>query len=97
MKRFKCFFLISLLSISFSFANTEDPQLKNRKYISTESLVFIDGQLLVIENDCFFKPGVLYQDDLGIFIIAGFYGDCPNGHPYSGPDGGCTGIDCPYN
>ena len=83
--------------MSFNFANTVNSQPKIKKYISIESLTFVDGQLLVIEDDFFFKPDAIFQDNLGLFIKAGLYGDCPNGHPYAGPDGGCTGYDCPYN
>lgn len=67
-----------------------------KKYVSTDAIVFSDGQMFVVDEGTAFRVDSLHQDEEGVFVVISLYGRCPYGHPYS-RDGGCYGPNCPFN
>jgi hypothetical protein len=93
-----CAFLMLVTTICFAHAQKDCEQLGLTKvYVLHETIVFMDGRLLIADGQNLLNVKTLHQDGEGVYYYhASLYGYCPNGHPYTA-DGGCLGYDCPYN
>jgi len=83
-------------SLSFAF-NEEVNERMKKTYVPLEDIVLHDGRIYVLNDNALSEIKTFHQDENGLYFFrAGWFGSCPNGHPY-GIGEGCYGPECPYS